>query len=199
MVNFYFKLAYTSNTRTYDIDLSHTTAILYDRLKTLVQNDFGLNSFDIVIAGQDQAERAQSIPKNNSILRHILNNNTSRAFYIRNGQTSDIQLPETQLYNQMSEQLYERPTVHIIQTVGRSMRYHSNMVINDIQAEQTQTDQTQTEQTQTDECPICTISSRQTQLHTHYNCSHQICDNCYSNWRQTNYHNHNRCPICRSD
>ena len=160
MVNFYFKLAYTSNTRTYDINLSHTTAVLYDRLKTLVQNDFGLNSFDIVIAGQDQAERAQSIPKNTIIFRHILNNNINRAFYIRNGQTSDIQLPQSD-------------------------------------SESIQIDQS--ENSECYECPVCTISSTETQLYTHYSCSHQICDNCYSNWRQTNYHNHNRCPICRSD
>ena len=92
---YYFKLVYSNRTKAYDLDLSQTTANIYDTLKPLIHRDFGLDSFDIVIACQERAERADPIPNDHT----LLNSRSNLSFYVRSGQISNnrpVQSNQTQ-------------------------------------------------------------------------------------------------------
>ena len=84
-MHYHFKLVYSNRTKTYDLDLSQTTANIYDTLKPLIYRDFGLESFDIIIAGQERAERAEPIQYDHT----QLNIRSNLSFYIRSGQISN--------------------------------------------------------------------------------------------------------------
>jgi hypothetical protein len=80
---FTFKLAYTDQIKTYELNLGIASDNTYLLLSDKIREDFGLNDFDIVIAGQMQKERANALPKNRISMRTHLGNNYNKSFYVR--------------------------------------------------------------------------------------------------------------------
>ncbi len=84
----YFKIAYTTYTRTYDISSQFTLSQLYCIMKPRIRNDLYLelsevNDFVFVLAGQTAQEQGEHLlPSINTTLRDITDTDNI-SFYIR--------------------------------------------------------------------------------------------------------------------
>lgn len=84
----YFKIAYTTYTRTYDISSQFTLSQLYNIMKPRIRNDLYLelsevNDFVFVLADQNAQEEGEHLlPSINTCLRDITDTN-DLSFYIR--------------------------------------------------------------------------------------------------------------------
>ncbi len=84
----YFKIAYTTHTKTYDISSQFTLSQLYNIMRPRIRNDLYLelsevNDFVFVIAGQNAQEEGEHLlPSINTTLRDITDTDNI-SFYIR--------------------------------------------------------------------------------------------------------------------
>jgi hypothetical protein len=84
----YFKIAYTTHTRTYEISSQFTLSQLYEIMSSRIRNDLYLelseiNDFVFVIAGQNTQEEGEYlVPSNFTTLRDITETDHI-SFYIR--------------------------------------------------------------------------------------------------------------------
>lgn len=81
-----FKLVYTCIVYNYNMDISNSTEQIYNQMSNHIIRDFNLdnNQFDIILAGQQMGEQAESIPCCNQPFSDFLNNNSyNNSFYIR--------------------------------------------------------------------------------------------------------------------
>jgi len=84
----YFKIAYTTHTRTYDISSQFTLAQLYNIMRPRIRNDLYLelsevNDFVFVLAGQNAQEEGEHlVPSISTTLRDITDTDNI-SFYIR--------------------------------------------------------------------------------------------------------------------
>jgi len=88
LITCYFKIAYTTYTRTYDISSQFTLSQLYNIMKPRIRNDLYLelsevNDFVFVLAGQNAQEEGEHLlPSINTTLRDITDTDNI-SFYIR--------------------------------------------------------------------------------------------------------------------
>ena len=84
----YFKIAYTTHTKTYDMSSQLTLSQLYNIMRPRIRNDLYLelsevNDFVFVLAGQTAQEEGEYLlPSINTTLRDITDTN-DLSFYIR--------------------------------------------------------------------------------------------------------------------
>jgi hypothetical protein len=81
--SFYFKQVFTCNKRNYSLNPRLSLIETYNQLKPLVLRDFGIEHFDLIIAGQNEQEHASSIIINDQTLYNALGGNLEKAFYIK--------------------------------------------------------------------------------------------------------------------
>ena len=79
-----FKLVYTTSIRFYTVCPDWTTRELYNFIRPYVSVDFGLENFDIVLAGQPESEEANAIIMSNNLkISDVISRLNSVTMYIR--------------------------------------------------------------------------------------------------------------------
>ena len=137
---------------------------IYHTLQPLVRQDFGLEHFDIVLAGQTESEAAPAIILDSRRFNDVIRSE-SCAFYIR---------PRSSV-----------PT--FVSDTG------SNTISNTISNTRSNT----RSNTVTFDCPVCLEQVLLSNTMNPFNCSHNICNRCYTMWRNS-CHLTVTCPCCRS-
>ena len=99
---FNFKLVYTDQIKTYDLNVGISSKNTYLLLADIIREDFGLDDFEIVIGGQIQQELAQNMTS----MRMHLHQDYRKSFYVR--PRSDNQF--VSLNSNNSEVLFELGT-----------------------------------------------------------------------------------------
>jgi len=143
-----FKLVYTSMAYNYDINISQSSEYIYQNLSNRIINDFQLtdNNFDIVLAGQENRERANPIPRSSQSFGIFLNNRNNCSFYVRPCVTRNNNR------NTDANQHINSCPICLIENVHVYFYYQCNHLICSICNNNWQQ---QLEQNNNNRCPIC--------------------------------------------
>ena len=167
-----FKEVWTNHTRIFNVNPYWTVTQFLDSMRPLIKNEFNINNFEIVEAGQYipgiPSEEAPSLIASDIIIRNKWGPKLSVSFYIRRKNYNYLQLRELSIRQNIigygETNISTNPILMNLETI--------------------------------EECPICLENIQFINNRNNFGCSHNICNECYINCQVRNY---TSCPICRNE
>ena len=165
-----FKEVWTTHTKNFYVNPYWTVTQFLESIRPLIKNEFRMNYFEIVEAGQHipgtPSEEAPAVTESEIIMSHKWGYDLRVSFYVRRKNYDYSELRRQSFYRNIGLHEDNNGSVNPI-------------IINSPIVE---------------ECPICFENIPFINNRNNFGCSHNICNNCYVNCQISN---HNRCPICR--